>query len=97
MANYSSIIAWEIPWTKDPGVLQSMGSQIVEHDLGLDNKQTTRMAAELRQKGGQGTPLKGLHSHWEHDLNWLEPTRSKMADTCLPLDLEPHYMLIVMH
>ena len=39
MANYSSIIAWEIPWTKDPGVLQSMGSQRVEHDLGLDNKQ----------------------------------------------------------
>ena len=63
MANYSSIIAWEIPWTKYPGVLQSMGSQIVEHDLGLDNKQTTRKAAELRQKGGQGTPLKGLHSH----------------------------------
>ena len=27
MATQSSILAWEIPWTKDPGGLQSMGSQ----------------------------------------------------------------------
>ena len=26
MATHSSILAWEIPWTKEPGVLQSMGS-----------------------------------------------------------------------
>ena len=33
MANCSSILAWEIPWTGEPGRLQSMGSQIVRHDL----------------------------------------------------------------
>ena len=27
MPTHSSILAWEIPWTKDPGGLQSMGSQ----------------------------------------------------------------------
>ena len=27
MATHSSILAWEIPWTKEPGELQSMGSQ----------------------------------------------------------------------
>ena len=27
MANHSSILAWEIPWTEEPGRLQSMGSQ----------------------------------------------------------------------
>ena len=26
MATYSSILAWEIPWTEGPGRLQSMGS-----------------------------------------------------------------------
>ena len=31
MANYSSILAWEIPWTEDPGGLQSIGSQRVKH------------------------------------------------------------------
>ena len=32
MATHSSILAWKIPWTKEPGVLQSMGSQRVGHD-----------------------------------------------------------------
>ena len=27
MATYSSILAWEISWTEEPGKLQSMGSQ----------------------------------------------------------------------
>ena len=30
MATHSSIPAWEIPWTEDPGRLQSMGSPITE-------------------------------------------------------------------
>ena len=29
----SSILAWKIPWTEDPGGLQSMGLQRVRHDL----------------------------------------------------------------
>ena len=32
MATHSSILAWEIPWTEDPGWLWSMGSQRVGHD-----------------------------------------------------------------
>ena len=33
MATYSSILVWEIPWTEEPGELQSMGLQRVRHDL----------------------------------------------------------------
>ena len=33
MATHSSILALEIPWTEEPGGLQSMGSQRVGHDL----------------------------------------------------------------
>ena len=33
MATHSSILAWEIPWTEEPGSLQSVGSQRVGHDL----------------------------------------------------------------
>ena len=33
IASHSSILAWEIPWTEEPGGLQSMGSQRVGHDL----------------------------------------------------------------
>ena len=32
MATRSSILAWRIPWTKEPGGLQSMGSHRVRHD-----------------------------------------------------------------
>ena len=33
MATHSSILAWRIPRTEEPGGLQSMGSQRVEHNL----------------------------------------------------------------
>ena len=33
MATHSSILAWRIPWTEEPGGLQSMGSQRVGHNL----------------------------------------------------------------
>ena len=32
LAIHSSILAWGIPWTEEPGRLQSMGSQKVRHD-----------------------------------------------------------------
>ena len=32
MATHSSTPAWKIPWTEEPGRLQSMGSQRVRHD-----------------------------------------------------------------
>ena len=32
MATHSSILAWRIPWTEEPGGLQSIGSQRVRHN-----------------------------------------------------------------
>ena len=32
LATHSSILAWRIPWTEEPGGLQSMTSQRVRHD-----------------------------------------------------------------
>ena len=37
MATYYSILAWEIPWTEEPGGLQSMISQRVGHDSGTEH------------------------------------------------------------
>ena len=39
MATYSSILAWEIPWTEEAGRLQSMGSQRVGQDLAAEHTQ----------------------------------------------------------
>ena len=35
-ATHSSILAWEIPWTEEPGMLQSMGLQIIGHNLAIE-------------------------------------------------------------
>ena len=39
MATHSSILAWRIPWTEEPGGLQSMGSQRIGHDLPTEKEQ----------------------------------------------------------
>ena len=39
MATHTSILAWTIPWTEEPGSLQSMGSQKVRHDLVIKQQQ----------------------------------------------------------
>ena len=39
MASPSSILVWRIPWTGEPGRLQSMGLQRVRHDLTTKQKQ----------------------------------------------------------
>ena len=40
-ATHSSILAWEVPRTEEPGGLQSMGSQKVGHDLATEQRQHT--------------------------------------------------------
>ena len=35
------ILAWEIPWTKEPGGLESVGSQRVRHNLETEQQQDT--------------------------------------------------------
>ena len=44
MATHSSILAWRIPWTEEPGGLQSTGSQRVGHD------QATLLEKPLRKE-----------------------------------------------
>ena len=44
MATHSSILAWRIPWTEEPGELQSMGSQRIRH-----NWATKQSIAQLTQ------------------------------------------------
>ena len=43
MATHSSILAWEIPWTEEPGGLQSMGSQRVRQDLATQRQQGAKI------------------------------------------------------
>ena len=40
MATHSSILAWEIPWTEEPGGLQSTGSQRIRRDFATKEQQS---------------------------------------------------------
>ena len=52
MAPYSSALAWKIPWTEEPGRLQSMGSLGVRHDWATSLSLFTFIIGE-----GNGNPL----------------------------------------
>ena len=45
MATHSSILAWEIPWTEEPGGLQSMGWQTAGHNLATKHHQPTQVSS----------------------------------------------------
>ena len=50
MATDSSILLWKIPWTEEPGRLQSMGSQRVRHDLATKKQQQCYNECIMRLK-----------------------------------------------
>ena len=58
MATYSSILAWRIPWTEEPGGLQSLGSQRVGHDWATEHTHKEEF------KGGSPVHVSGRGFLW---------------------------------
>ena len=51
MSTHSSILAWEIPWTEEPGELQSMGLKRVGHNSAhAQHRYKTQKKKNIRQK-----------------------------------------------
>ena len=80
-ATHSSTLAWRIPWTEEPGRLQSIGSQRIRHDWATEQWQeynTTMYSTILLLVKGKYT-FPGL-SHWRLSLHWqlasLQPSNS---------------------
>ena len=66
MATHYSTLAWEIPWTEEPGRLQSMGVARVRHDW--VTKPTNQRTRENLH------PTRGLMSKCSRNNWWLSPT-----------------------
>jgi len=66
MATHSSIVAWEIPRTKKPSRLQSMGSQRVRHNLPIKPPPPSSiwLSRYLPIKGSWGFELNELYKHF---------------------------------
>ena len=45
VATHSSILAWKIPWTEEPGGLHSVGSQSIRHDLAASSGSPSEVGA----------------------------------------------------
>ena len=50
LATHSNILAWKIPWTEQPGSLQSMGSQRVKHDRAAECAHTGEAAVNILEQ-----------------------------------------------
>ena len=70
MAPHSSTLAWKIPWTKEPGGLQSMGLRLSDftftfHFHALEKEMATRSSVLAWRIPGMvepgGLPSMGLH------------------------------------
>ena len=63
MATHSSILAWRIPWTEEPGGLQSIGSQRVRHDWSDWAQHKEQRWDRVREKGNKQPQDPCMHKH----------------------------------
>ena len=68
MATHSSILAWRMPWTEEPGELQSTGSQRVGHDWATSLHFTSVLImfpdVQAGFRKGRGTKDQIANIHW---------------------------------
>ena len=77
MATHSSVLAWRIPWTEEPGGLQSMGLQKVRQDRATFTFTFSQGHSAGRLDSLQGTyDIKGWHGSFQDlaHLKKLHPT-----------------------
>ena len=67
-ATHSNILAWRIPWTEEPGRLQSIGSQTVGHDWSDLAQHSTGQTCLGIYNGSQNMLPRILHTHYKYTL-----------------------------
>ena len=81
MATHASILTWEVPWTEEPGGLQSMGSQRVGH-----NWETERACAHTHTHTHTHTrscaSLYSPSSKWFHDALCVAQQKKGTRNGC---------------
>ena len=60
MTTHSGILAWKIPWTEDPGGLQSRGSHKVRHDRVTKHTYSISLLNLVSRAEGQGSIVNKL-------------------------------------
>ena len=99
MAPHSSTLAWKIPWTEEPGGLQSMGSQRVGHNWasyfhfplscigeGNGNPLQCSCLENPRDRGACWAAIYGVAQSWTQ-LKQLSSSSSSSGDIQIPISL----------
>ena len=81
MATHSSILAWRIPWTEEPGVLQSMGSQRVGHDWATHTFLVASATLFRRRRWHPTRVLMPRKSHGRRSLIGCSPWGREESET----------------
>ena len=82
MAALSNILAWEIPWTKKPGRLQSMGLPTIRDNLAT--KHTHRTGTKVRQMMKPGHRVKEAFISRAGFLSCFTPVPALAAQQIIP-------------
>ena len=91
MATHSSILAWKSPWTEEPGGLQPMGSQRVEHNLETNSQITNAFKSiQLSSRSVAMTNKQTSHkaARWEGKAG---PANQQSQGPRGPLALDPSW------
>ena len=72
MAAHPNILAWEIPWTEEPGGLQSMGSQRVRHDLATKLPPPTAQKQRMKRKNHYVIISIYVENHQTNSIHFLD-------------------------
>ena len=86
MAIRTSVLAWEISWTEEPGRLQSMGLQRVGHDWGTKHHQivvsTVKRMKQGRKEGEDGES--GEAALWMEPSGWHQSRPEQTVPVDVP-------------
>ena len=77
MATHSSLLAWEIPWTEEPGELLSTGTQSQTRLKRLSSSSGSSIWASLVAQRVKN--LTAMQETWVRSLDWEDPLEKEMA------------------
>ena len=63
MATHSSVLAWKIPWTEEPGGRQSMGSQRISNGLATNTYRRNEIMMNRKQQKMENRQIDKNNSH----------------------------------
>ena len=98
-ATHTNIVAWRIPWTGEPGGLQSMGSQRVRYDWAINTLRVTikckrilysmqgLRAHTLEREILNGDPHSDVRNYMSLEKVWSQPTGWQKFTNWLALEL----------